>query len=91
MENSGLPLKYWFSAIYRLTSSSYNFSMAEIQEMISDAEQVHVHEMSEKLNVSLGRLKKDRTFDQLLLACIENYDHPPATYFADQENKSNPY
>lgn len=82
MENSKLPVKHWFIAIQLLTTTQ-NFTFTEIQERISDADQVQVHEMLERLEFCLSKLNKDKSFDHLLLACIENYDHPPATNHAN--------
>jgi len=78
MENSKLPVKYWFIAIQLLTSSSDNFSIAELQEKISGAEQNEVLKILEILKAHLDKLENDHSFEQLLLACIVDHNHPPA-------------
>ena len=78
MENSKLPIKHWFVAIQLLISSDDNFSIAEIQDKISGAEPEQVSQMLFNLNSCLDKLENGKSFDQLLLACIVNHNHPPA-------------
>jgi transposase-like protein len=78
MENSKLPIKYWFMAIHLLTSDTGNLTMAEIQERLSATDQKEVHEMLKRLNECLTDPENGKSFDQLLLACIAHHNHPPA-------------
>ncbi|MFA5328892.1 MAG: hypothetical protein WC384_13955 [Prolixibacteraceae bacterium] len=86
MENSQLPIKYWFIAIQLLTSASDNFSIAEIQEKISCAEQNEILEMLEILKAHLDKLKNGQSFDQLLLACVVNQGQIPESKTDKQNN-----
>jgi len=77
MENSKLPIKHWFVAIQLLTSTNDNFSIAELQEKISGAEQTEVLKILKILKAHLEKLSNGQSFDQLLLACVLNQDQIP--------------
>lgn len=86
MENSKLPIKHWFIAIQLLTSSNDNFSITEIQEKISGAEQNEVLEMVKVLKAHLDKLKNGQSFDQLLQACLVNQGQIPGIKTDKQNN-----
>lgn len=86
MENSKLPIKHWFIAIQLLISSCGNFSIAELQEKISGAEQEEVLEMLEILKAHLDKLNNGQSFDQLLLACVANQGQIPESKTGKQNN-----
>lgn len=88
MGNSKLPIKYWFIAIHLLTSATEKFTITEIHEKLSVAEPEQLSQMLVSLNNCIVN-KKDRPyFDQLLLACIANHNHPPATNKINQNKRS---
>lgn len=75
MENSKLPIKYWFIAIYLLTSTNENFSISELQEKLGYRKKENISEMLESLNFHIDQGQKGSPFDHLLLACVKN-EHP---------------
>jgi hypothetical protein len=77
MENSKLPIKYWFMAIQLITSDTEKNTISEIQEKLNGAEPEQVSQMLAKLNSCLDNPENGQSFDQLLLACVANHHHPP--------------
>lgn len=79
MENSKLSIKYWFIAIQLLTSTTEKYTISEIQKKLNGAEPEQVSQMLASLNSCLENPGNGLSFDQLLLTCIANHNHPPAT------------
>jgi len=86
MENSKLPIKHWFVAIQLLTSETEKYTISEIQEKLSGAEPEQINRMLVNLNSCLDKPENGKSFDQLLLACIVNHNHPPAIAKINQNN-----
>ncbi len=87
MENSKLPIKYWFVAIHLITSNTEKYTLSEIQEKLNGAEPELVSQMLISLNSCSENPQQGQSFDQLLLACIGNHHHPPEIPKIDQNKK----
>jgi DNA-directed RNA polymerase subunit RPC12/RpoP len=72
MENSKLPIKYWFITIHILTSSQKTFSASELQKKLGYPEYEPVGEMLGNLNTLTGKIADEYTFERLLFACAKN-------------------
>jgi hypothetical protein len=87
MENSKLPIKYWFMAIHLITADTEKYTLSEIQEKLSGAAPELVSQMLISLNSCSENPQQGQSFDQLLLACIGNHHHPPEIPKIDQNKK----
>ena len=74
MENTKLPIKYWFITMFMLTSSDQVFSASELQQKLGCMEYDQVEEMLNKLNAIMNKTERKHTFDSLLFACLKNQD-----------------
>lgn len=74
MENTKLPIKYWFITMFMLTSSDQVFSASELQQKLGCIEYEQVEEMLNKLNAIMNKTERKHTFDSLLYACSKNQD-----------------
>lgn len=74
MENTKLPIKYWFITMFMLTSSDQVFSTSELQQKLGCMEYEQVDEMLNNLNAIMNKTKIKYTFDSLLYACLKNQD-----------------
>lgn len=68
MEESELPIKYWFIAIHLLTSSQKYIGSAEIQKQLACSEAQAINLLSKLYELIEEGDLNDR-FDDLLLAC----------------------
>lgn len=87
MENSKLPIKYWFMAIHLLTSATETFTIAEIQKKLGCEDIEQVNEMLENLNRCLCKTGNSCSFDQLLFACVANQNRPTVSLEANQSSR----
>jgi len=71
MENTKLPIKYWFITMYMLTSSDKDFSAIELQQKLGCREYDQVEEMLFNLNVIKNKTNSKCTFDTLLYKCLK--------------------
>lgn len=72
MENSKLPIKFWFIAIQLLTSITEKSSNSEIEKKIgNDVNSDQVLKMLETLNSLTAYTENSFSFDQLLWACVK--------------------
>ena len=67
MENTELPIKYWFITIHLLTSANKFVSSSEIQNQLGVSNSEPVLDMCDKLRLLLDGEEAD--FDSLLNAC----------------------
>lgn len=72
MENSELPVKYWFITMYILTSSIKTFSVSELQKKLDYPEYGPVCEMLYDLRFVLEKEDDEYIFERLLHACSKN-------------------
>ena len=72
MENSKLPIKYWFITMHILTSSKKTFSASELQKQLGYPEYKPVCEMLYKLCLVLDNRVDEYKFDRILFACAKN-------------------
>jgi len=72
MENTKLPIKYWFITMFMLTSSDQVFSAAELQQKLGCREYEEVERMLIDLTAIMNKTKEKHTFDTLLYACLKN-------------------
>jgi len=72
MENTKLPIKYWFITMFMLTSSDQVFSASELQQKLGCNEYDQVEEMLNNLNAIIRKTEGKYTFDSLLYACSKN-------------------
>ena len=72
MENSKLPIKYWFITIHILTSSKKTFSASELQKQLGYPEYEPVYEMLYKLRMVMDNGVDEYKFDMILFACAKN-------------------
>ena len=71
LENSILPKKYWFIAIYILSSSIRPISVTELQKRLAFPNDEPVIEMVNHLKLLLKNMNGECTFETLLLACVQ--------------------
>jgi hypothetical protein len=71
MENTKLPIKYWFITIYMLTSYDKNFSAIELQQKLGCRESEQVEEMLFNLNMVKKQSNCKYTFDSFLYKCLK--------------------
>lgn len=88
MEKSKLSIKHWFVAIQLLTSSIDSISIEEILKKNSGADQNEVFEMLQIIRYYLNKLNYAKTFDQLLLACVDNQPQIPKSKTKKQSKLS---
>lgn len=55
LENSKLPLRYWFIAIHLITSTKKTFSASELQRQLGHSRYEPIWEMLHKLRLVMGR------------------------------------
>ncbi|OYT13988.1 MAG: hypothetical protein B6I19_02345, partial [Bacteroidetes bacterium 4572_114] len=72
MENSELPIKYWFTTMYILTSSIKSYSASELQKKLDYPEYGPVCEMLYDLRFVLEKEDDEYIFERLLSACTKN-------------------
>ena len=72
MENTKLPIKYWFISMFMLTSSDQVFSVSELQQKLGCREREQVEEMLTNLTAIMNKTESKYTFDSLLYACLKN-------------------
>lgn len=73
MENSKLPIKYWFMAIHLFSSTYELISEIDIHQKFMDANQLDVLKMTDILKICFSHMKTEPSFDGLLTECINNY------------------
>ena len=78
MENSKLPIKYWFIAIHLLTSSIENLTIAEIKKKLGFPEHEQINEMLGILNLLISRTDSKCSFDELIFACVDSQNKAPS-------------
>ena len=71
MENSVLPIKYWFITIQLLTSTEVSISSSEIQNLLGVKQPGPVYDMCNKLKLLIEN--GETNFDSLLMACATNH------------------
>jgi len=71
MENTELPIKYWFITIHLLTSTNKFVSSSEIMNQLGLKQSESVLDMCYKLNLLIEDGEID--FDGLLMACATNH------------------
>jgi hypothetical protein len=74
MENTKLPIKYWFITMFMLTSSDQVFSVSELQQKLGCREREQVEEMLNNLKAIMNKIEGKYTFDSLLYACSKNHN-----------------
>ena len=80
MENSKLPIKYWFITMYLLTSSNKTFSASELQKQLGYPEYEPVCEMLHNLHLVMDNGDNEYRFERLLLACTKDQIVYPENY-----------
>lgn len=73
MENSKLPVKYWFITIFLLTSDENKSSITEIRSKLGHFDNVEVTKMLNQIILCQQKTKVTNSFDNLVLACL-NWD-----------------
>ena len=71
MENSKLPIKYWFITIHILTSSKKIFSASELQKKLGYPEYEPVCEMLANLHLVMDNGEDEYKFERILFACLK--------------------
>lgn len=71
MENSVLPIKYWFITVQLLTSANEPVSSSEIQNLLGVMQPEPVYDMYNKLKLLIANGATN--FDSLLMACARNH------------------
>ena len=72
MENSRLPIKYWFITMHILTSSKKTFSVADLQKYLGYTEYEPICEMLHNLRWVMDTGSDEYTFERLLFSCVKN-------------------
>lgn len=80
MENSRLPIKYWFITVHILTSSKKTFSASELQKHLGYTEYEPVCEMLHNLHLVMDKGGEEYTFEWLLFACVKNQILDPESF-----------
>ena len=71
LENTVLPIKYWFIAIQLLTSTDEPVSSSKIQNLLGVKQPEPVYDMCNKLKLLIEN--GETNFDSLLMACATNH------------------
>ncbi|MHB9141406.1 MAG: transposase [Paludibacter sp.] len=71
LENTVLPIKYWFITIQLLTSTEVSISSSEIQNLLGVKQPEPVYDMCNKLKLLIENGATN--FDSLLMACATNH------------------
>lgn len=72
LENSELPIKYWFIAIHLLTSTHGHIDTEAIQKQFGETNETAVLRMFNKLQSLMKKVDYRFDFEELLIACVTN-------------------
>lgn len=72
LENSELPIKYWFIAIHLLTSANGRIDPLIIQKQFGKDNEKAVINMFNKLYKAMKKTGCQYEFEELLIACVTN-------------------
>lgn len=75
MEDSGLPFRYWFLAIYMFTLADRPYTLQEIYKKMYYMEHEQGMAMLERLRELKNSTSRIHNFDTLLSACLKKPEH----------------